>query len=152
MSVNHWDSRFMRIAREVATWSKDPSTRVGAIMVRDRRVIATGYNGFPQGIEDNGRLHNREEKYPLILHAEENVLMNALQHGVSAVGSTLYVWPLPICNICMRLVIQAGVKRVVIMDPADGPVLWRDKWFNHSLPMVFEAKIMDDYLSESDLG
>ena len=151
MSVK-WDGRFMRIAREVATWSKDPSTRVGAIMVRDRRVIATGYNGFPQGIADDGRLHNREEKYPLIIHGEENALMNALRHGVSADGADLYVWPLPICNVCMRLVIQAGVKRVVIMDPSAQVELWRDKWFNHSLPMVLERGLDYTYLMEDLLG
>ena len=50
--LNKWDERFVRIAFEVATWSKDPGTKVGAVLVADRRIIASGYNGFPQGIED----------------------------------------------------------------------------------------------------
>ena len=61
-----WDTRFMRLAREIADWSKDPSSKIRAIIVNDkRRILATGYNGFPEGIEDTEeRLNNREERYP----------------------------------------------------------------------------------------
>ena len=141
-----WDLRFMRVAREVASWSKDPSTQVGAIMVKDRRILSTGYNGFPTGIADNHRLHNREEKYAVIIHGEENVLMNALKAGVSASDTTLYVYGLPICPSCMRLVIQSGITRVVLQDPLNARDVWRDKWENQSKPMLLEAGLNCNYI------
>src|SRR6056300_417538 len=82
---NKWDQRFMQMAQMVSTWSKDPSSKIGAVAVNDeKRILATGYNGFPRGIADTEeRLNNRDEKYPRIIHAEMNVLMNALYNGVS---------------------------------------------------------------------
>ena len=106
-----WDTRFMRLAREIADWSKDPSSKIGAIIVNDkRRILATGYNGFPEGIEDTEeRLNNREEKYPRIIHAETNALLNALKNGVSVEGATLYVCGLPVCPDCTKSIIQAAI-------------------------------------------
>ena len=111
-----WDRRFMEMAQMISTWSKDPSSKIGAVVVNDeKRIIATGYNGFPRGIDDSEeRLNNRDEKYPRIIHAEMNALMNALYNGVSVKGCTLYVYGLPVCPACTKCVIQAGIKRVVI--------------------------------------
>ena len=91
-----WDTRFMKLAREISTWSKDPSSKIGAVIVNDeRRILATGYNGFPKGIEDTEeRLNDRDQKYPLIVHAEMNALMNALYSGVSVKDATIYVYGL----------------------------------------------------------
>ena len=72
--MNKWDSRFLKLAREVSKWSKDPSTQVGAIAVKDRQILATGYNGFPKGIEDKEQtLNNRESKLRLKVHGEMNM-------------------------------------------------------------------------------
>ena len=77
--MTKWDIRFVRIAKEVAEWSKDPSTQVGAIAVKNRKIIATGYNGFPKGIEDiRTRLHDRELKLKFTVHAEKNMIYNAV--------------------------------------------------------------------------
>ena len=93
-----WDLRFKNLALEVSQWSKDPSTKVGCLAVKDRKVIATGYNGFPAGISDNKEdYENRDIKYKKIVHAEKNMIYNACQHGVSLVGSTVYVSGLPTC-------------------------------------------------------
>src|SRR6056300_1257995 len=83
--ITKWDKRFMDMAQMISTWSKDPSSKIGAVAVNDeKRILATGYNGFPRGIADTEeRLNNRDEKYPRIIHAEMNVLMNALYNGVS---------------------------------------------------------------------
>ncbi|MEC9336570.1 MAG: CMP deaminase, partial [Candidatus Thermoplasmatota archaeon] len=72
-----WDGRFLGLAAHIAAWSKDPSTQVGCVIVGpDREVRSTGFNGLPRGIADTeARLTNRERKYPLICHAEENAIM-----------------------------------------------------------------------------
>ena len=84
-STTKWPIRFMNMAKMVSTWSKDPSSKIGAVAVNDERnILATGYNGFPKGIADTEeRLNNKDEKYPRIVHAEMNALMNALYNGVS---------------------------------------------------------------------
>ena len=145
-----WDLRFMDIARAVATWSKDPSSQIGAVAVNDeRRILATGYNGFPKGIEDTPeRLEDRSQKYALIIHAEMNALMNALYSGVTLKGSTLYVYGLPICPSCSKCVIQAGIKRVVIPTPNTDKGNWQEIWETQSLPMFKEAGVIVNYIEE----
>lgn len=106
-----WDTRFLCLATQVASWSKDPSTKVGAVLVgQDKRQVALGYNGFPPGIEDTtSRLTKREVKLRYTLHAERNVLDNA---AFPAQGSTLYVTHPPCCN-CALSIVSKGVSRVV---------------------------------------
>lgn len=143
-----WDARFMRLAEEISTWSKDPSTKVGAVIVNDeRRILATGYNGFPRGISDTEeRLNNKEEKYPRIIHAELNALMNALYSGVSVKDATLYVYGLPVCSDCTKSIIQSGIKRVVIPTMKDVPQHWADSWNKVSEPMFQEAGVKVMYI------
>lgn len=150
-----WDKRFMRIARDIATWSKDPSSKIGAVIVNDeRRILATGYNGFPRGIADSDdRLNDREQKYAMIVHAELNALMNALYSGVSVKGATLYVYGLPICSDCTKSVIQSGIARIVITDPRDEdvPEKWKTIWFEKSDPMFYEAGMMISHINKKFL-
>lgn len=143
-----WDKRFMEMTKLISTWSKDPSTKIGAIIVNDdRRILATGYNGFPRGIQDTEeRLNNRKEKYPRIIHAEMNALMNALYNGVSIKDSTLYVYGLPVCSECTKSVIQAGIKRVVIPNYASVPLTWQQQWDDISEPMFKESGVQITYL------
>lgn len=138
-----WDRRFMEMAQTISTWSKDPSSKIGAVVVNDeKRILATGYNGFPRGIEDSEeRLNNRDEKYPRIIHAEMNALMNALYNGVSVKGCTLYVYGLPICPDCTKCVIQAGIKRVVIPTFKTEKGEWEKIWLERSLPMFKESGV-----------
>jgi dCMP deaminase len=150
MINSKWDNRFMKLAREISTWSKDPSSKIGAVIVNDeRRILATGYNGFPRGIEDTEeRLSDREEKYPRIVHGEANALMNALYSGVSVKDATIYVWGLPVCADCTKLVIQSGIKRVVITYPEYAPEKWQTQWNNMSKPMYEEAGVSLTYINE----
>lgn len=105
----HWQSRFFAMADLVASWSKDPSTKVGAVIVSpDRRQIAVGYNGFPAGMADDDRLNNREAKYPRTIHAEHNALLNA-QFDVA--GCHLFV-TFPPCLSCASVIIQMRIGRV----------------------------------------
>ena len=110
---NKWDKRFLEMAQLVSSWSKDPSRKVGTIAVRNRTVIAQGYNGFPRGIKDDERYNDRETKYKYVVHSEMNAIYNAAQNGVSLEGSTIYTYGLPICHDCAKGLIQVGVKRVV---------------------------------------
>lgn len=124
--ITKWDRRFVNLAQHIADWSKDPSTKVGTIVVGpDREIRSTGYNGFPRGVADDGRLTNREDKYPIIVHAEENAVAQAARIGVSLRGCTAYLWPLPPCSKCARLLIQAGIAVVVYPDQ-EVPERWRD--------------------------
>lgn len=142
MINSKWDNRFMKLAREISTWSKDPSSKIGAVIVNDdRQILATGYNGFPRGIEDTDqRLNDREQKYPRIVHAEMNALMHALHSGVSVKGATIYVYGLPVCPECTKSIIQAGIKRVVMSpDPYVYITPWTEKWENISKQMINEV-------------
>ena len=122
--INKWDSRWIEMAGIVSTWSKDPSTQIGAIAVKDKRLISTGYNGFPRGIQDlDDRWNNREEKYKYVVHAEMNCIYNAAANGVSLKGSTVYVHGLPTCSECAKGLIQVGVKRVMAFSQ-DTPDRW----------------------------
>ena len=136
-----WDFRFIELARHIALWSKDPSTKVGCVVVgEDREIRSTGFNGFPRGIDDDeDRLLDRDKKYPLICHAEENAIMHAARIGVSLKNSTAYVtWP-P-CSRCARSLIQAGVKEVVYPDAGEIPERWQED-FNISNAMMKEAGV-----------
>ena len=112
MNGKNWDKRFLELAKLVGSWSKDPSTQVGAVIVdKDKRIVSIGFNGFPKGVEDSEkRLVDREQKYDIIIHAEANALMFA---GKSVEGCTLYTWPFQPCSRCAGLIIQSGIKRVV---------------------------------------
>ena len=107
-----WHKWLLGLAKYISSASKDPSTKVGAVIVdEDRRVVSLGYNGLPRGVEDSeDRLHNRDLKYKLIVHAERNALLFA--RG-SVKGCTLYTYPMMPCAVCASMVIQSGIKRVV---------------------------------------
>lgn len=141
--MNKWDGNFLALANTVAMFSKDPSTKVGAVIVDDdNRVISIGYNGFPKGIRDDERLHNRELKYEIIVHAEANALLFA---NAPVKGCTIYTWPFQPCSRCASLIIQAGIRRVVSVENKD------QKWssnFQLAHDMMTEARIeIETYLN-----
>ena len=139
--MTDWDKRFLQLAKHISEWSKDPSTQVGCVVVGpDRELRSTGFNGLPRGIEDNEqRLNNREIKYPLICHAEENAIMHAARIGMSLKDGTAYVtWP-P-CTRCARSLIQAGISTIVYPKDIEIPDRWMED-FNLSLNMLKEANI-----------
>ncbi|SFV77746.1 dCMP deaminase [hydrothermal vent metagenome] len=115
-TLTKWDQRYLSLAKEVSTWSKDPSTQVGAVTVGSKKeVLSQGFNGFPRGIHDTDeRYNNRDTKYKLVVHAEMNAIYNATYSGASLDGATLYVYGLPICSECAKGIIQVGIKKVVV--------------------------------------
>lgn len=145
-----WDNHFLDLALAHARMSKDPSTRVGAVAVRDRVPVMQGFNGFPMGIwDDPARLADRERKLEIIVHAEQNVIALAARHGVRLEGCTLYlaatddsgaVWGGPPCVACTIHVIQAGFTRVVSRQQKAGPSKWHGN-LNRARGLLCEAEI-----------
>ncbi len=115
----------MSLARFISKWSKDPSTKVGAVIVDDdNRVVSTGYNGFAKRVSDEGgRYDDRSVKYKIILHAEENAIMFAHRN---LEGCSLYVTNLYPCAHCASLIIQSGIRKVYIQRSLDIPERWKE--------------------------
>lgn len=134
-----WDTRLVALAGLVASWSKDPSTQVGAVVVDDRRrLLSVGYNGFPRGVADlPERLADRPTKYALVCHAEENALTQCetpIRHG-----ATLYASLFP-CQDCAKLALQRGITRIC----APAPDLAHPRWGGHfatTLALLREAGV-----------
>jgi dCMP deaminase len=143
---NKWDARYLKLAREVSTWSKDPSVRVGAVAVGEiGQVLAQGYNGFPRGVDDNiERYHDRETKYRYVVHAEANCIYNAAMNGISLNGATMYVYGLPACNECAKAMIQVGIKRIVMPKHQNVPEKWEHSC-NESKHMLKEVGISYEF-------
>ena len=116
--ANKWDRRFLELAKLVSTWSKDPSTQTGAVIVdKNNKVISVGFNGFPSQMNDDPALYaNREEKYSRIVHCEMNALLFA-QRDVT--GCTLYTYPFISCDRCMVHMLQSGITRFVAPAPTE---------------------------------
>ena len=123
--MDKWDERFMNLAETVAGWSScyQENRHVGAVAVRDKRIITTGYNGAPSGIDscaERGECLRRArniasgtmQEVCYAVHAEQNAIIQAAKLGVSLEGATMYVTHQP-CVICTRMIINSGIKRVV---------------------------------------
>ena len=146
-----WKQRYLDLAKQISTWSKDPSRKIGAVAVGSKgQILAQGYNGFPRGILDRAdRYENKLMKYKLVVHAEMNVIYNATFNGVSLNGARLFVYGLPVCSECAKGVIQVGVKRVFMCYPGEIDEKWRDS-FTTTKEMFFEAGIEFCRKSESN--
>ena len=125
-----WDEYFMGVALLAAKRSKDPNTQVGACIVsEDNIILSTGYNGFPAGCSDDEYPWARdgeETKYPYVVHAELNAILNSI--GKSLRGASIYVALFP-CNECAKAIIQSGIKEVVYLSDkyADTPATQASK-------------------------
>ena len=119
-----WHDRFIRLATEVSTWSRDPGTKVGCIIVDPlNRVVSLGFNGFPRGVSDDTlRLQNRETKLRITIHAEENALLFAKK---DVTGHTAYVTHHP-CSNCAAKLIQSGISKVVYKQDDVFESKWAD--------------------------
>lgn len=130
MFNSKWDLRFISLAREVAQWSKDPSTKCGAVIVRpDRTVASVGFNGFPKGCDDAPEIYaDRDLKLSRVVHAEQNAILHAREplHGYE-----IFTWPPGIsgsCDRCTAHIIQSGITRICHLfdSSSDFSVRWRE--------------------------
>ncbi len=112
MPPSKWDYRFLDLAQFISQWSKDPSTKVGAVIAdMDNRIVSVGFNGLPQRVRDlEERLIDREQKLKMVVHAEMNAILFAHR---PLVNCTLYTWPMAPCSNCASFIAQSGVYRVV---------------------------------------
>lgn len=131
--LNKWDSRFLDLARTVGLWSKGPRTRVGAVIVRhDRSVASMGYNGPPRGFDDEVFLRmTREEQHKVVVHAEVNALQQISQYEAWSMVEgynfyTMYVSPLYPCVSCAATIASCGIKRVVAYCGQNASQDWLD--------------------------
>lgn len=141
MMNSKWIARFGDLAKEVASWSKDPSSQVGAVIVRpDRTVASVGFNGFPRGVEDSSFLiENRDAKLLRTIHAELNAILAAKE---PLDGYSLFVWPFQPCAQCAAAIIQSGIKTVYC--PYNDH-LAQERWsesFKAALQMFDEAGVI----------
>lgn len=145
MFSNKWHYRFMELAFVIASWSKDPSTKTGAVVVGpDKEIRATGYNGLVRGVDDEVKERmERPTKYDFFEHAERNAVYNACLTGTSLKGCVMYATHTP-CTDCARAIIQSGIKTVVtnkiIIDENTPKGTWRDK-LDFSAQMFKEAGV-----------
>ncbi|MCX7654224.1 MAG: cytidine/deoxycytidylate deaminase family protein [Fervidobacterium sp.] len=126
-----WDDYFKRLAKVIADRSTCVHRKVGALIVKDKRILATGYNQPPSGFphcdqigcirDDLNIASGRNQEICYGLHAEQNALMQAARFGISTDGATIYVTHKP-CSVCARLIINAGIKRVVYIDGYPDPL------------------------------
>jgi dCMP deaminase len=137
-----WDLRFMALARHISEWSKDPSTKVGAVIVNwQRQIVGLGYNGFPRGVHDDAeRYAEKSVKYSLIVHSEANAILNA---NVTLLETTIYTTKYP-CSACTKLIIQSGMKRVVCPVPSSTEPWASDASFSGQ--MLTEAGLEVTYI------
>jgi len=135
-----WHVRYLRLANEVASWSIDPSTKVGCVLVRNKRVVSTGYNGFPKNLSDSfDRLMDREKKYEMTVHAEVNAVTTAALHGVSTENCAAYVTFNP-CSRCAAVLINAGITAVYVSGGSIIPDRWLENFILGS-KMLAEAGV-----------
>lgn len=125
MITDDWHDRFLALAFHIAGWSKDPSTKVGAVIVdpESRAILTTGYNGLPRGVEDSSeRLHDRAFKLHATAHAEANAIFHAARLGIPLMNAVLYS-TFPPCATCATSIIQVGISGVVVPR-----LMWPERW------------------------
>jgi dCMP deaminase len=116
LPIPSWDEFFMRHVYLAASKSRDPRTKIGAVLVKDGVIISEGFNGFPRKVKDlPERYLNRNLKHKFVVHAEANSILNAATHGTSTKGTILYTNGIP-CDSCGKTIIQAGIAEVVIHE------------------------------------
>ena len=145
----NWHQRYIDLAKTTASWSKDPSRKIGAVIIgENNQIVSLGYNGFPRSIADTQeRLNDRETKYKYMVHAEMNAIYNAIHNNASTVGCSIYVTGLPICRECAKAIIQVGIKNVYMdTKPIDN---WKESG-EDSIEMFKEAGINFFYVQEND--
>lgn len=139
--MSKWDIRFMEMAEVIGSWSScyQENRHVGAVIVKDKRILTTGYNGAPSGVEscqEKGECLRKKLNIPsgtrheicYAVHAEQNAICQAAKMGISIEGATIYVTHQP-CTICTKMIINAGIKRVV---------------FKHGYPDDFSKVLLDE--------
>lgn len=138
--LTKWEIRWIQLAEEIKNWSKDPSRKVGCVLVKNNHIVSTGYNGFPTGILDSVvRLEDKSFKNDIIIHAEKNAIAQAAKMGISTDGCSAFITLHP-CSQCASMLIEVGIKRVICPNPAYYKGSWK-KNFSTSSDLLYEAGV-----------
>jgi dCMP deaminase len=139
--MTNWHKRFMDLAIHIASWSKDRSTKVGCVIVGpDNEIRATGYNGFPRGLNDDvDERHARPAKYRWTEHSERNAIYNAARIGVPLGGCRMYLPWFP-CMDCARALVQSGIVQLIAMKPDLTHETWGEE-HQQAIQLLFEAGV-----------
>jgi len=140
--MEKWDERFFQVAKDVASWSPDPSSKIGAIFVSQENLpLSWGWNAFPRKVnsikEDEV---DRETKYKYVIHAEANAIYNATRNGICLKNSRLYVYGIPPCLECAKAIIQVGTIRVITLAKKNIDSKWSES-YNDSMRLFREVMI-----------
>ena len=127
--MNKWDQRFMELTHSIASWSScyQPNRKIGACIVKNKRILTTGYNGAPAGIKscvERGECLRRKLGIPsgtrhelcYAVHAEQNAIIQAARYGINITGASIYVNTQP-CVVCAKMLINAGIEEIVYQNP-----------------------------------
>lgn len=140
---NKWDRYFMDIALRTAELSKDPGSKVGAVIVgNNKEILAVGYNGFPMKVNDiEPARYERPTKYLFTEHAERNAIFHGARRGISLSGTKLYTTLFP-CADCARAIIQVGIEEIYFLDGIEKTLknVWEES-FNAATTMLKEADV-----------
>lgn len=147
--THKWDQRFIQLCDYLASWSEDPSRKVGAVLVgKGNAVVSTGYNGLPRGV--SGEVEKRFDrtdgyKYHWVEHAERNAIFNASRNGVNTTGTTIYSSLFP-CSDCSRAIIQSGIIELVTRELPSNEVRFAQS-MQISKEMLTEAGILVRFIA-----
>jgi len=147
LNQQKWDLRYLTLAKLVSSWSKDPSTKCGAVIVNpNNEIVSIGFNGFPKSVIDSEeRLNNRQTKLQMMVHAERNALIFAKQDLYKC---TIYTYPMMACSECAAMIIQAGISRHVSMITTNKN--WKESFVLAS-QMFDEAGVNVDMYLQNEL-
>lgn len=125
-----WNLKYIELAKKFASWSKDPSVKVGTVAIGSKgQVLSQGYNGFPKQFDDSLDIYKTSKlKKKYIIHAEMNCIYHATLNGISLEGSTLFVYGLEVCHECAKGIIQVGIKEVVTYSPNPPKNKWLESF------------------------
>ncbi len=147
-SAVKWDIRFLQMAKFISSYSKDSSTKVGAVIIENKNeIVSLGFNGFAQKMQDADAMYaDRELKYSRVIHAEINAFIFARR---PVKGCTVYTWPLPPCDRCAVQLIQAGITRCVWQSPSEElKSRWGDSLYKSKVYMSEAGVVGDEYSEE----
>lgn len=148
---NNWDFKMFNLLLHLKEWSKDKSTKVPALIVdSEYRIISTGYNGFPIGVNDNiESRHERPIKYLFTEHAERNAIYGAAKNGIALEKKIMYLLDGPPCADCTRAIIQSGITTIITTDAkftSNNTSKW-DESFDVAKQMINESNISIIYIT-----
>ena len=148
-NIDSWDHIFMQ---EAILWSRrshDIQTQCGCVIVKDKTVVSTGYNGFVRDIDDNVLPNTRPEKYPFMMHAEANAIYNAVRLGRSTLGASIYITAPP-CLSCLQMLYQCGIEKIFYSDVSEPKMVIYNDNYTKMLEMTCD-KIEFRYIPRSKI-